>query len=272
MNPAELATTVPALLTLPIAFLTALWARRSGERAADAALDAGLRQARAAVEAARLQRLGEDESRRRDALTDASAAFLRAADALAATVRGLPEAAHERRRTRLADRALAVETGYGPLELLAPPILRSRAHALLGHCQELARVAVDRAVLRSAVAALENGWCLHPDAEFCEHPQHTSAAVARDLLVDWSGKDAEQRWQERDLLAFCLRESRCLSEEETARVLALADRLPAGWSQLIGGYFRDPLLERFTELRGLLVEAARSTQARVGSVPGQDPP
>ncbi|MEV7603089.1 hypothetical protein AB0O91_37545 [Kitasatospora sp. NPDC089797] len=271
MNPVDLGTTVPALLALPIGFLTARWARRGGGRAAAAVLDAGLRPTRAAVGAARVQEPTVPDLRRPGTPTDPATAFLRAADALAATVRGLPEVEHDRRGARLARHALAVETGYGPLERSATPLLRSRARALLGHCRELERVALDRAVLRSAVRALEQGWC-DVNAELCDHPHHIAASLARDVVVEWSGKDEAQRGRDRDLLEHCLRESRCLSGEEGARLLALADRLPAGWSQLIGGYFRDPLMERFAELRAPFVEAARCTEVPVGSALGEDLP
>ncbi|MEV6209595.1 hypothetical protein [Kitasatospora sp. NPDC051914] len=259
MNLADLGTAVPAFLALPISFLTALWARRAGDRAASATLTAGLDQARAAITTARVQHQSEHEARQQTALADASSAFLRAADALAATVQRLPDVDHNQRDTQLASTGMTVETTFGPLELLAPPNLLPCAKALLDYCRSLEKLALDRAVLRSAVKALESGWC-YLDAESCDHPHHSSAYLAWEFLVDWNGKEEEERWRDRDLLEFCLQDSRCLSDGETARVLALADRLPGSWSQMIGGFVRDPLMERFTSVRTPFVKAVRSTR------------
>lgn len=42
------------------------------------------------------------------------------------------------------------------------------------------------------------------------------------------------------------------------RALALADRCPAAWSQMVGGWVRDPLIERSESAREAFVSAARA--------------
>ncbi|MFD7324732.1 hypothetical protein ACFV9D_27185 [Streptomyces sp. NPDC059875] len=262
MNVAELGAVAAALLALPVGFMTALWARRSGERSADATLSAGLSQADASLAAAHVQTRSEHELLQQTALTDTSSVFLRAADALARTVRHLPSVDHDERSAQLDAHGMAVETAFGPLELLAPPDLLRAAKALLEYCRTLERLALDRAVLRSALEALESGWGPF-NAETSDHDCHGAAFVAWDLLMGWSSKDDEERWKDRDLLEFCLQESQCFSSDETSRVLALADRVPAAWPQMIGGLIRDPLMERFADLRTPFVESARPGQAHV---------
>ncbi len=265
MNLVDLGAVAAALLTPPIAFMSALWARRGSRQSADAALGAGVSQANASVTAARVQTRSELELRQQTALADASAAFLRAADALARTVQHLPGVEPEERHAQLAAHDMAVATALGPLELLAPPGLLHHSKALLKYCQTLEKLALDRAVLRSAVQALESGWC-HLNPEACDHDHHSSAFVAWQFLVDWASLEDDERWRDRDLLEFCLQESQCMAEGETSRLLSVADRVPAAWSQMIGGFVRDPLMEQYASLRTPFIEAAGSvTPASIGA-------
>ncbi|MFD8749598.1 hypothetical protein ACFV0O_01225 [Kitasatospora sp. NPDC059577] len=266
MSVADIGAVLPAVLALPISVLAAWWTRRSGDRAAGATLSAGHSQASAALAAVHVQKQNEQELRQQTALADASSGFLRASDELVATVQRLSEVDHDRRSAQLADHGTAVESAFGPLELLASPDLISRATGLLQHCRRLEKLALDRAVLRSAVAAMEDGWC-DSDAEDCDHPEHGSAWVAWCFLVEWPDMEAEKRREERGLLEFCLLESGRMSEEDAARVLALADRCPSSWSAMVGGLVRDPLMERFTSLRTEFVDAARSVRPHPSDAP-----
>ncbi|WP_405419115.1 hypothetical protein [Streptomyces erythrochromogenes] len=259
MDLVAIGTAATAFLTPPIAFLAALWARRSGRQSADATVDSSIAQADGSITAARVQTHGGLQLRQQAALGDTSAVFLRAADALARTVQQLPCLAPEERDTQLAAHGMTVETAFGPLELLAPTELLCHAKALQEYCRTLENLALDRAVLRSAVSALEAGWCPF-NAEACDHDHHGAAFVAWEFLMKWNGLEDEERWEERGLLEFCLQESRRMDESDTARVLAVADRVPAAWSQMIGGLGRDLLMERFASLRTSYVEAARSAQ------------
>jgi hypothetical protein len=249
--------TVAALLSIPVGLITVWWNARSVDRGTEATLAVGLTQADASVVAAQVQGLNETGLWQQTALADASASFLRSADAFVRTVRMLPELDHDQRASRLDERGSEVEAAFSSLDLLAPPDLRRSAKEVLSYCRSLERKALDRAVLRSAVKALENGWC-PGNPEICTHPQHDAAWVAWELLMSWSRKEEETRAEDRDLLEYCLDESRCFSEQEVRRVLALADRNPASWAQMLGGLIRDPLLERFTPLRTSFVDGVRS--------------
>ncbi|MEU3693196.1 hypothetical protein [Streptomyces narbonensis] len=262
MDLVDLVAVATAFLTPPIAFLAALWARRSGRQSADATVVSGASQAHGSVTAARVQTRGGIELRQQAALADTSAAFLQASDALARTVEQLPSLAPEERPAQLAAHGMAVETTLGPLELLAPPELLRHAKALREYCRTLEKLALDRAVLRSAVQALEAGWC-PLNAEICDNDHHGAAFVAWQLLVEWRDREDEERWADRGLLEYCLQESQCMTESEIAGVLAVVDRVPGAWSRMIGGLVRDPLMERFATLRAPFVEAARSTQPPV---------
>ncbi|MGW0885175.1 hypothetical protein [Streptomyces sp. NPDC002671] len=258
MNIADLGA-VAALLSIPAGLITVWWNGRSVDRGTRATLLAGLTQADASVVAARVQGLGESDLWQQAALADASAAFLRSADAFIRIVRMLPELDHDQRASRLDKHGADVETAFSSLDLLASPDLRRSAEEVLSYCKSLERRALDRAVLRSAIKALEDGWC-YGNPELCNHPHHDSAWVAWELLVDWPRKEEETREEDRGLLEYCLEESPCFSEQEARRVLALADRNPASWAHMLGGWIRDPLLERFTSLRTSFVDEARGAR------------
>ncbi|MGW3563340.1 hypothetical protein ACWDSL_05470 [Streptomyces sp. NPDC000941] len=251
---------IAALLSVPVALITAWWNKRSAEKATDATLIAGRNQADASVAAVWVQGRNEHERGQHSALGDASAELLRATDALVRTVKRLPNLGHGEREASLAEHAMLVERAYVPLELLAPPDLLSLAKDLRSYCRLLERLALDRAVLRSTINALEAGWC-QGNPETCDDHHHNAAYVAWQLLVDWDSKDDEERWRDRDLLEFCLRDTVTVSDEQVAQTLALADRCPAAWPQLIGGWIRDPLIERSETVRTAFVTTARTTAA-----------
>ncbi len=250
---------VAALLSIPVGLITVWWNARSADGGTRATLIAGITQADASVVAAQVQGLREFESWQQATLADASAGFLRSADAFVRTVRMLPEFDNDQRASRLDIHGVEVETAFSSLDLLAPPDLRRSAEEVLSYCKSLERKALDRAVLRSAIKALEDGWC-YGNPETCNHPHHGSAWVAWELLMDWPRKDEEAREEDRGLLEYCLEDSCCFSEQEARRVLALADRNPGSWTQMLGGWVRDPLLERFTSLRASFVDEARGAR------------
>ncbi|MFI7100857.1 hypothetical protein ACIBK8_15980 [Streptomyces sp. NPDC050161] len=248
---------IAALLPVPVAVVTAWWNKRSAERAADATLSTGLNQAAASLTVAGLQGRNEYKTWHRTQLGSATAEFLRAVDALIRTVRRLPDIEHERRHLLLCERTEPVEKAYGPLELIVPAGLLPPTKELRAQCRHLEQLALDRAVLRSSLAALEDGWC-PGNAETCEDPHHNSAFVAWEFLTGWANKEDEGRWRDRDLLDYCLRESRKLSDAQVDQTVALADRCPAAWPQLVGGWIRDPLMERAESAREAFVAAARA--------------
>ncbi|GAA0418324.1 hypothetical protein [Streptomyces luteireticuli] len=248
---------IAALLSVPVAFASAWWSKRGAERAADAALTAGRHQAVASLAAVQVQAQNQREQRRRAQLGDVAAEFLRATDSMIRTVKQLPDVEQQQRKLRLLEYATAVEDAYAPLELMAPPDLLSAAEHLRERCQYLEKVAVDRAVLRFAIAALERRWCPR-DAETCEDDRHNAAHLAWDFLVGWANKEEEERWNDRDLLDFCLRDSGILTGTQVDQTLALADECPSTWNQLIGGWIRDPLIESAESARDAFVTAART--------------
>ncbi|MGA4843634.1 hypothetical protein [Streptomyces sp. G45] len=252
-----------ALLSLPVTVLAAWWARRGDERATDAVLSTGHGQAAASLTAVRLQGElqgeGERERWHRAQLHDAATVFLRAVDAFVRTVRALPGVAHDRRQALLDEHARAVDDAFAAVELTAPARLLPLAEQVRARCRALERRALDRAVLRCALAALEEGWCQGDDSpETCTDERHGSAWVAWDLLSTWADRTDEERRADRDLLDFCLRDSGALSDEQADLALALADRCPTGWDRLVGGLVRDPLLDDAAAVRAAFVGPVRS--------------
>ncbi|MFB6806379.1 hypothetical protein [Streptomyces sp. NPDC056387] len=190
-----------AVLSIPAALVTAWWSKRSSERAADAAIAAGRRQADASLEVAHVQGRTEGLTWHRTRIDAAAAEFLRASDALIRTVKQLPGVAHEERHPLLFEHANAVGGAYPALELIAPVDLLASARALRMQCLRLERLALDRAVLRAALAALE---------------------------AERSPGSAE------------------------------VERCPAAWAELVGGWVRDPLMERAESAREAFVAAVRA--------------
>lgn len=247
-------TVVTAFITVPATLVAAHWTRRSMDRAADAAVAVGLGQSEAAVQAARLQgRAGREhvlESERRVAYTQ----FLRAADLLVRTVRELPAVPQESRKVLLDQKVTGVVEAQAGVAVLGPPAITARARDVLEQSLELEKLALRRAVLRSAVSALEAHWCPR-DAEVCEDPHHGSAFVAWELLAKWGSLEDDERWVELDFLQFTLQESRALTTEQIDQVLDVANSV-ACWDLMLGGWVRDPLLERFQAVRDEFADAA----------------
>ncbi|MCY0931776.1 hypothetical protein OTB20_37465 [Streptomyces sp. H27-H1] len=245
------------LVAVPVTLVAAHWTRRSMDRAADAAGVAGLGQSEAAVQAARLQgRAGREhalESDRRVACTE----FLRAADLLVRTVRELPASPREVRKEALDRRVTAVIEARAGIAVLGLADVSSRAQDVLEQCLRLERLALRRAVLRSAIGALERHWCPR-NPEVCEDPHHRAAFVAWDLLGGWGRLEDEDRWEELDFLEWVLKESHALTADEVAQVLEVADSV-VHWDELMGGWIRDPLLERFQAVRDEFATAARGS-------------
>ncbi|MGC5394981.1 hypothetical protein ACPXCP_04435 [Streptomyces sp. DT20] len=258
---------VAALLSVPTAVVAAWWTKRSAEGATSAALLAGRIQADAAIAAVQTQSFLDRDQQRHIALGSACLEFLSVSDALVGVVKRLPSLDSNERQELVAKHAVPVETRYASLELLAPPALLAAAECLLSQCRLLERCAPDRAVLRATVSALKAGWC-PGDPEDCTDDGHGAAYVAWEFIVDWARKGEEERRNDRGLLDYCLRNSAALTEMRVPQALRLVDRCPAMWDQLIGGWVRDPLIER-VESRKDFVAAARAASLTVP--PGSRP-
>ncbi|MGP4112254.1 hypothetical protein ACTWP5_15235 [Streptomyces sp. 4N509B] len=155
---------------------------------------------------------------------------------------------------------------FTTVELLGSGDTVSLARRLRARCSQLERCALRRAVLRSALASLEKGWC-PGNAEHCDHPAHDAAWVAWDHLTRWDAIEEEREheergaYEERELLEFCLRESGRIPEAEIRRILDTTMNT-AGWSDLVGGWIRDPLVERYDAARADYLAALRSLVLR----------
>ncbi|MFE4331375.1 hypothetical protein ACFRQM_18670 [Streptomyces sp. NPDC056831] len=259
---------IAALLSVPTAVLAAWWTKRSAESATSAALLAGRIQADTAISAVQTQSLLHRDQQRHIALGSACMEFLSVSDTLVGVVKRLPSLDHDERQALVAKHAIPVETRYASLELLAPPDVLTAAECLLSQCRLLERCALDRAVLRATISSLEAGWC-PGDPEDCTDDRHSAAYVAWEFLVEWAHKDEEGRKHDRDFLDYCLRNSATLTEMQVTQALSLADRCPATWDQLIGGWVRDPLIERLESHRKDFVTAARA--ASLAAPPGPLP-
>ncbi|MFI1170143.1 hypothetical protein [Streptomyces melanogenes] len=181
MDTAGLAATGVPLFSALIALAAAWWNKQSAAQGAEATLLAGHSQGEASLEATRSQGRGEIEQWARAELTSACTELLRTAALLTRTVKQLPNVPHEQRHALLAPHAEAVEAAYAPFDVLAPAALREGASRLRDYCMYLERLAMNRAVLRSAVEALHEGMC-HGDVENCTNDRHGSSFVAWELL------------------------------------------------------------------------------------------
>lgn len=256
---------IAALLSAPTALVAAWWTKRSAESATSAALLTGRNQAVAAISAVRTQSLLHQDQQRHISLGSVCKEFMSAADTLVSIVKRLPSLDHDERKVLLAKHAIPVETSYASLELLAPPDVLSSAEQLLSQCRSLEWIALDRAVLRATISALEAGWC-PGDPENCTTDRHGSAFVAWELLVDWARKDEAGKNHDRGLLDYCLRDSATLTGVQVDQTLSLVDRCPAAWDLLIGGWVRDPLIERLESRRKTFVTTARAASLTAPSL------
>lgn len=246
------ASALTTLITVPVTLLAAHWARRSTDRAADATVLAGIDQSRAAVAAAQLQDRAGREQSLVEARRLAHAEFLSAADVLLRIVTELPDVPVAGRRELLDQKATAVVHARAGVAVLGPPTVLSQAQNLAKQCAHLEKLALRRAVLRSAISSLEDAWCPR-NAEWCQDPHHISAYVAWELLAEWGRMEDEVRWEKLDLLESALQESHALEAEQIRQVLEVANSV-AYWDDMIGGFVRDPLLERFQAVRDDFVD------------------
>ncbi|MFJ3650754.1 hypothetical protein [Streptomyces murinus] len=184
----------------------------------------------------------------------AYAEFLSAVDILVRIVTELPDVPTAARRELLNQKATAVVEARAGVAVLGPPTVLCRVEEVAKQCAELEKLALRRAVLRSAISALEAAWCPR-NAEWCRDPHHNSAHVAWKLLAEWGRLEDEERWEKLDLLEFTLQESHALEAEQVRQVLDVANSV-AHWDEMIGGFIRDPLLERFQAVRDAFVDAA----------------
>ncbi|MFJ7585838.1 hypothetical protein ACIQZO_00265 [Streptomyces sp. NPDC097617] len=242
------------LITVPATLLAAHWSRRSADRAAGATVLAGIDQSRAAVAAAQLQERAGREQWLEGVRRSAYAEFLSAVDVLVRVVTELPEVPGASRRELLDQKATAVVQARAGVAVLGPPAVLSQAEKVARQCARLEKPALRRAVLRSTISALEEAWRPR-NAEFCEDAHHTSAYVAWELLAEWGRLEDEERWEKPGLLEFTLQESRALDAEQVRQVLEVANSV-ACWDEMIGGFLRDPLLERFQAVRDDFVDVA----------------
>ncbi|MGW2918024.1 hypothetical protein ACWDBF_09180 [Streptomyces angustmyceticus] len=242
------------LITVPTTLLAAHWTRRGADRAADATVLAGLDQSQATVTAAQLQEQSGREQSLGCARRSAYAEFLRAVDVLVRIVTELPDVPPAARRELLNQKATAVVETRAGVAVLGPPTVLRQAEEVVKQCANLEKLALRRAVLRSAISALEAAWCPR-NAEWCQDPHHSSAHVAWDLLTEWGRLEDEERWEKLDFLEFVLQESHALEAEQVGQVLDVANSV-ACWDEMIGGFVRDPLLERFQAVRDAFVDVA----------------
>ncbi|MFJ8566977.1 hypothetical protein [Streptomyces sp. NPDC093514] len=245
------------LIAVPATLLAAHWTRRSADRAADATVLAGLDQSHAAVAAAQLQERAGREQSLEDARRASYAEFLSAVDVFVRIVTQLPDVPVASRRELLDQKATAVVQARAGVAVLGPPTVIGQAEKVAKQCARLEELALRRAVLRSAISALEEAWCPR-NAEFCQDPHHTSAYVAWELLCRWGRLEDEERWEELDFLQFILQESHALDAEQVRQVLEVANSV-ACWDEIIGGFVRDPLLERFQAVREDFVDVAHGS-------------
>jgi hypothetical protein len=243
-----------ALITVPATLLAAHWTRRSADRAADATVLAGLDQSQAAVAAAQLQERAGREQSLESARRAAYAEFLSAVDVLVRIVAELADVPSASRRELLDQKATAVVEARAGVAVLGPPAVLSQVEEVAKQCAKLEKLALRRAVLRSAISALEAAWCPR-NAEWCQDPHHTSAYVAWELLAEWGSLEDEERWEKLDFLEFVLQESHALEAEQVGQVLDVANSV-AYWDEMIGGFVRDPLLEQFQAVRDDFVDVA----------------
>ncbi|MFD7001553.1 hypothetical protein ACFWA5_36225 [Streptomyces mirabilis] len=241
-------------ITVSATLLAAHWTRRSADRAADATVLAGLDQSQAAVVAAQLQERAGREQSCENARRAAYAEFLSAVDVLVRIVAELADVPSAFRRELLDQKATAVVEARAGVAVLGPSAVLSQAEKVAKQCAELEKLALRRAVLRSAISALEAAWCPR-NAERCQDPHHTSAYVAWELLAEWGSLEDEERWEKLDFLEFVLQESHALEAKQVRQLLDVANSV-AYWDEMIGGFVRDPLLERFQAVREDFVDVA----------------
>ncbi|CAM5424422.1 putative protein OS=Streptomyces griseomycini OX=66895 GN=FHS37_002250 PE=4 SV=1 [Streptomyces griseomycini] len=79
--------------------------------------------------------------------------------------------------------------------------------------------------------------------------------MAWELLCEWGRLENEERWEKLDLLEFTLQERQALDAEQVKHVLEVVNNV-ASWDEMIGGFIRDPLMERFQAVRDEFADIA----------------
>ncbi|MEU3499388.1 hypothetical protein ABZ726_01010 [Streptomyces hundungensis] len=174
-------------------------------------------------------------------------AFLRTSDAFADAVWRLKELDPLSRGEELRAKSAALTEAFSGLRVLGPDTVVRHAEALRERCGRMERYAVKRAVVRSALDALEQRWC-PGNAERCEErcegsDAHSYAMVAHEMLEGWGDRDEDDRPDDLDSLEFLIgesgvlaavgapTESGVLSEDDLRQLLTIA-RTPVSWHLL----------------------------------------
>ncbi len=174
-------------------------------------------------------------------------AFLRASDAFDDAVWRLRELDPPSRTEELRARGEALTEACSELCVLGPDTVVRHAELLGERCGRMERYAVRRAVVRSALVALERRWC-PGNAERCEErcggsDAHSCAWLAYVMLEGWGDRDDDERPDDLDYLEYLIRESGVLAgvgtpaesgvltEEDLRQLLAVASN-PVSWNLL----------------------------------------
>jgi hypothetical protein len=186
-------------------------------------------------------------------LATASHAFLH-------TLRRLPSVDVGTRGAVLDDAFAVVRSAYDAVRFWASPTVAASGARLFLCAEQMERRAMSRAVVRSALSALEQHWCPGLDgdcdgnAEVCNTPRHWVTFRACELLEEWGDRDEWQRFDVRGELEYMLSESGALDEDH---LVELRNVLNWGvdWRVLI---MRDVHWEReLSELTAAFVDVSR---------------
>jgi hypothetical protein len=127
-------------------------------------------------------------------------------------------------------RSDALTEACSVLNVLGPDRVVRHAEAIRERCSRMERYALKRAVVRSALLALEEGWC-PGNAEHCRSDAHSCAWLAYELLEGWGDREEDERPDDLDFLEYLISESGALREPDLARLLTVA-RSPVCWELL----------------------------------------
>lgn len=185
---------------------------------------------RVALEAASMQKAVERETRVEARRNEAWTALLRAADAFVDTVWALEHTAPEDRVGALRVKSEMLTEACAGLRVLGPDHVVRHAERMRELCSQMERYAVKRAVVRSAMVALEREWC-PGNAEACQSDAHTCAWLAHGMLEGWGSRDGDQRPDDLEYLEYLIKETPALNDAELARLLVVA-RNPVCWDLL----------------------------------------
>jgi hypothetical protein len=186
---------------------------------------------RVALEATYAQGAVEWEMRLEVQRSEAWTALLRAADAFVDGVWTLGDIAPEFRVEVLRVRSEALTQACSGLRMLGPDRVVRHAEGMRERCSHMERYAVRRAVVRSALLVLQEGWC-PGNAEYCQSDAHSCAWLAYELLEGWGDREEDQRPDDLDFLEYLIRETGALNDPDLTRLLSVA-RSPVCWELLI---------------------------------------